>query len=96
MNRLEKTINAINKAKKEGLITTTAQKGFKNAVDLINELKLDEAKELLSELHKNEFDLINIRAGERVKKGNASTRLICRLSMNILDLQSKNEEVLTE
>ena len=87
MNKLEKTINAINKATKEGLVTTTAQKGFKNAVDLINELKLNEAKGLLSELHKSEFDLINIKAGERVKKGNVSTRLICRLSMNVLDLQ---------
>ena len=87
MNKLEKTINAINKAKKEGLITPTAIKGFEDVVELINELKLNEAKGLLSELHKNEFDLINIKVGERVKKGNVSTRLICRLSMNILGLQ---------
>ena len=60
----------------------------KNFTDEFKQFYKSEHNKVIEfELNKNEFDLINIKAGERVKKGNVSTRLICRLSMNILGLQ---------
>lgn len=84
MNNLKKTIDAINKANKEGLITETAYKGMNEVVSLLNEGNINEAKNLSKELHESEFSLISVKLGDRVKKGNVSTRLVSRLAMNII------------